>query len=132
METEKISMEIINIFHDANVEENINKYLVIDSLSALMIYNDPETVTEFFYHLINKTRTENIHSISLVVEEEETNKYLNKIIFLNDKILERTTRDLPLTSPDWIDICFPYRSIYLLYHSWNMSNVHSSLRLSRW
>ena len=84
---EKISMEIINIFHDANVGENINKYLVIDSLSALMIYNDPETVTEFFYHLINKTRTENIHSISLVVEEEETNRYLNKIIFLNDKIL---------------------------------------------
>jgi len=83
---EKVSMEAMNMFQ--GIPEETNKYLVIDSLSAMMIYNDPETVTEFFYHLINKTRANDIHSISMVIEEEELDKYLSKIIYLNDKILK--------------------------------------------
>ena len=83
---EKLSMEIMNVFRD--VKSDANRFLVIDSLSSLMIYNDAPTVTEFFYHLINRTRSGDIHSISLVVEEEEMDKHLSKIIFLNDKILK--------------------------------------------
>lgn len=85
---EKLDLEIINIFKEV-VDEDTKKYLIIDSLSTLIIYNDPEIVTEFFYHLANKTRTRNIHIISLAIEEEgEIDKYLNKLIYLNDKILK--------------------------------------------
>ena len=83
---EKLGMEIINIFKE--VDENVEKYLLIDSLSNMIIYNDPEIVTEFFYHLINKTRARNIHTISLAIEEEGMDKYFNKLIYLNDKILK--------------------------------------------
>lgn len=84
---EKLDLEITNIFKE--VDENTKKYLIIDSLSTLIIYNDPEIVTEFFYHLANKTRAKNIHTISLAIEEEgEVDKYLNKLIYLNDKILK--------------------------------------------
>ena len=83
---EKIMMEVINLFSKA--PENAGKFLILDSLSTLMIYNDPSLVTEFFYQLLNKTRSENIHSISLVVEEGEGDKYINKLIYLNDKILK--------------------------------------------
>jgi pyruvate-formate lyase-activating enzyme len=53
-----------------------------------MIYNDPTLVTEFFYQLLNKTRAEDVHTISLVVEEGELDKYINKLIYLNDKIIK--------------------------------------------
>lgn len=82
---EKLTIEILNIFKE--IDENTNKYLVIDSLSTLVIYNDPEIVTEFFYHLSNRTRAENIHTISLAIEEEGIEP-LNKIIYLNEKILK--------------------------------------------
>lgn len=83
---EKVMMETINLFNQA--PENAGKFLILDSLSTLMIYNDSRLVTEFFYQLLNKTRSEGIHSISLVVEEGEGDKYINKLIYLNDKILK--------------------------------------------
>jgi len=83
---EKIGLEIMNIFKE--VDPKIKKYLVIDSLTNLIIYNDPEIVTEFFNHIINRTRARNINTISLAIEEEGMESYLNRLIFLNDKILK--------------------------------------------
>jgi hypothetical protein len=83
---EKLGLEIMNIFK--RVDEKTKKYLVIDSLSNLIIYNDPDIVTEFFYHIINRTRTRDIHTISLAIEEEGLESYLNRLIYLNDKILK--------------------------------------------
>ena len=82
---EKILLEMMHVFQ--GVKDDVNKYVVIDSLSALMIYNNPETVKEFFQHFINKTRSENIHSVSIVVEEE-LDEYINRIVFMNDKIIK--------------------------------------------
>ncbi|HEC81807.1 MAG TPA: hypothetical protein ENI42_05225 [Thermoplasmatales archaeon] len=83
---EHVTMELNSIF--AKAPEASGRYLVIDSISTLMIYNDPALVTEFFYQLLNKTRAEGIHTISLTVEEGETDKYINKLIYLNDKIIK--------------------------------------------
>ena len=83
---EKISLEIMNQFKE--VDDNAKKYLVIDSLSNMIIYNDPEIVTEFFYHILNRTRAKDIHMISLAIEEEGLNQHLNRLIYLNDKILK--------------------------------------------
>jgi len=83
---EKLGLEIMNIFRE--VDPGTKKYLVIDSLSNLIVYNDPEIVTEFFYHIINRTRAKEIHTISLAIEDEGLESYLNRLIFLNDKILK--------------------------------------------
>jgi hypothetical protein len=82
---EKLGLEIVNIFK--TVDEKTNKYLILDSLSTLIVYNDQEIVTEFFYHLANRTRSRNIHIISLAIEEEGMEKF-NKLLYLNDKILK--------------------------------------------
>ena len=82
---EKLGLEIMNMFKE--VDEDTDRYLVIDSLSNLIIYNDPGIVTEFFYHIINRTRARDIHNISLAIEEEGLEKHLNRLIYLNDKIL---------------------------------------------
>jgi len=83
---EKLGLEIMNVFKEVN--ESTEKYLVIDSLTNLIVYNDPEIVTEFFYHITNRTRVKNIRTISLAIEDEGIDKYLNRLIYLNDKILK--------------------------------------------
>jgi len=83
---EKLIMEIMDTFR--GLDENVDKYLVIDSLSSLLIYNDAQLVTEFFTHLTNRTRLAGVHTVSLVVEEE-SNENINKIIYLrSDKIIK--------------------------------------------
>jgi archaellum biogenesis ATPase FlaH len=76
---------ILEINHNfKNTKSEIDKYIIIDSLSALMIYNDPEIIREFISHVMNRSRTENIHVVSILVEEEMDS---NKLIQLNDKII---------------------------------------------
>jgi hypothetical protein len=79
---EKIALEIINIFK--GIEKDVDKFVVIDSLSSLIIYNDPEIIREFVSLLMNKARSENIHIISIVIEEEVDT---NKLLQMNDKIV---------------------------------------------
>jgi KaiC/GvpD/RAD55 family RecA-like ATPase len=79
---ENLILEIINNFKTQ--KHDIDKYIVIDSLSALMIYNDPEIIREFISLVMNRSRAENIHVVSILVEEEIDS---NKLIQLNDKII---------------------------------------------
>jgi archaellum biogenesis ATPase FlaH len=79
---EFIVLELLNSFH--GTKPDTEKFIVIDSLSALMIYNDPQIIREFITLLMNRARSENIHVISILVEEEMDS---NKIIQMNDKII---------------------------------------------
>jgi hypothetical protein len=79
---EKTIIEIMNNFRD--VKEEVDKYIVIDSLSALVIYNDPEIIREFISLLKSRSRVEDIHLVSILIEEELD---LSKLIQLNDKIV---------------------------------------------
>jgi hypothetical protein len=82
---EKLGLEIMNVFKSVN--KDIDKNLILDSLTNMIIYNDSEIVTKFFYHIINRTRSKKIHTISLAIEEEEINKDLNRLLYLNNKII---------------------------------------------
>jgi archaellum biogenesis ATPase FlaH len=79
---ENLILEILNNFKTQ--KRDMDKYIVIDSLSALMIYNDPEIIREFISLVMNRSRAENIHVVSILVEEEMDS---NKLIQLNDKII---------------------------------------------
>jgi hypothetical protein len=79
---EKTALEIINSIQTSKGDGD--KYIVIDSLSALMIYNDSEIIREFVYFLMNRTRAENVHLVTIVIEEEMDT---DKLIQLNDKII---------------------------------------------
>ena len=63
-------------------------YLIIDSLSSLIIYNDIPLVSEFFTHLINRARLSNITTITLAIEEEMDDN-IRKILYLkSNKIIK--------------------------------------------
>jgi archaellum biogenesis ATPase FlaH len=79
---EKIILEILNNFK--GMKRDLDKYIIIDSLSALIIYNDPGIIREFVSLVMNRSRAENIHVVSILVEEEMDS---SKLIQLNDKII---------------------------------------------
>ena len=79
---EKLLLEILHNFK--GLKHETEKYIVIDSLSALMIYNNPAIIREFIELVMNRGRSENIHVISIIVEEEMDS---NELIALNDKII---------------------------------------------
>ena len=79
---EKIILESLNNFK--GMKRDLDKFIIIDSLSALMIYNDPDIIREFLSLLMNRSRAENIHVVSILVEEEMDS---SKLIQLNDKII---------------------------------------------
>jgi len=79
---EIVSLDIMNNFKD--VPDNVEKYVVIDSLSALMIYNDMEVLREFVSLLMSRTRSKNIHTVTILIEEEVDS---NRLIQMNDKIV---------------------------------------------
>jgi archaellum biogenesis ATPase FlaH len=82
---EKIMLDAISTFR--NTPENRGKYLIIDSLSSLLIYNEGQMVTEFLTHLTNRARLSDIHCVYLMIEEE-TDETINKMIYLrSDKII---------------------------------------------
>lgn len=86
VQLEKMLLEIMTIFRD--LKGDVQKYLVIDALSSLLLYNDVSLVAEFFTHLTNRTKLEDIHSISLSIEEEMEDD-VNKILYLrSDKIIK--------------------------------------------
>jgi hypothetical protein len=79
---EIVGLEIMNNFR--GVDDEVEKYVVIDSLSALMIYNDSEVIREFVSLLTSRARSKNIHIVTILVEEEADS---NRLIQMNDKIV---------------------------------------------
>jgi hypothetical protein len=83
---ERILLEIMNTFKNNDYKKN--KYLIIDSISSLVIYNDIPLVTEFFTHLINRSRLSDITTLTLALEEEMDDN-IRKILYLkSNKIIK--------------------------------------------
>lgn len=83
---EKLILEVVSFVNDHKSAGE--PFVVIDSLSSLILYNDELLVTEFFTHLINNLNLVDAHTISLCLEEE-MNDMMHKILYLkNDKIIK--------------------------------------------
>ncbi len=84
-ELERLILEIMSAVRDRNQKES---FVILDSLSSLVLYNDVVLVAEFFTHLMNNIRLANATTVSLCIEEEMDDA-LNKVLYLkNDKIIK--------------------------------------------
>ena len=63
-ELEKLILEIVSNIKSHKGEET---YIIIDSLSSLILYNDVGLVSEFFTHLINNIRIHDAKTITLCI-----------------------------------------------------------------
>jgi hypothetical protein len=84
-ELERLILEIVNAVKTAKADTS---FVVLDSLSSLVLYNDVFLVSEFFTHLMNNIRIADANTLSLCIEEE-MDEVLNKVLYLkNDKIIK--------------------------------------------
>jgi archaellum biogenesis ATPase FlaH len=83
---EQLILEIVNIVK--NKPKDNESFVILDTISSLLLYNDELLVAEFFTHLINNMNLYNTHTISLCLEEEMTDQ-MNKMLYLkNNKIIK--------------------------------------------
>lgn len=67
------SLEEISMYLDRMLDRVVspNKFLFLDSVSSLLIYNTDKSVKEFTHYLINKIRLEQLMGVILTIEKKE-------------------------------------------------------------
>jgi hypothetical protein len=89
---ENIIMELHRIAQ--KVPSSLEKNILLDSLTALTIYNDEDLVTEFFYQITNRIVTANVHLVTLFIEREGPKGFVEKILHMNDEIIRISSDEL--------------------------------------
>lgn len=69
-------------------EEKKIKYIILDSLSTLLLYNDTKAVEKFVHSLVNKARKTNVSVVLLSPKEKSKEDILAEITQFCDKEIE--------------------------------------------
>ncbi|MFH1835840.1 MAG: ATPase domain-containing protein [Methanobacteriota archaeon] len=64
------------------------KFIILDSISNLLIYNDKNSMGEFIHYLINKLRASNVGGFLLTVEKEDIDEVTGILRPLVDKVIK--------------------------------------------
>jgi len=65
------------------------KFLYLDSLSTMAVYNDPNAVIQFLHYFTNKSREKHIQSIILALNDEGSSKLLSVISQFVNKVIRK-------------------------------------------
>ena len=65
-----------------------NKFIFLDSLSTMLIYNQTGTVTKFAHFLIGKMKTEAVEMVIISLEKEMDPKLVSQISSFVDKVIK--------------------------------------------
>jgi len=82
------SLTELNIIINGVLESGKIEILFFDSLSTLLIYEKPETVTKFIHSLSAKLRALNINSIFIVLKDDITPELLKNLYMFADKVVD--------------------------------------------
>ncbi len=63
------------------------KFLILDSISTLLVYNSPQSVEKFCHTVIAKSRGENTVSLFLLIESEGTHSIVETLAQFVDNVL---------------------------------------------
>lgn len=69
------------------IDEEKERFLFVDSLGTLMMYNDDKAVGKFAHSLINKVREWGIKSVMLTLEEEAEEEVMSQVKQFCDKTI---------------------------------------------
>ena len=81
---EEISMHMSYLLGKIDSDE---KFLIIDSISTLLIYNSINSVKEFSMFLINKLRLDNVNGVLVIIEKEAPEDLKQILIAMCDKAI---------------------------------------------
>jgi hypothetical protein len=63
------------------------KFLVVDSISTLLVYNSPQSVEKFCHTVIAKNRSENVIGVFLLIESEEHRSVVDTLAQFVDNVV---------------------------------------------
>lgn len=63
------------------------KFLIVDSWSSLLIYNDQKKVLGFSNFIINKLRTKNINGFLITLQTKDNEEFVNSLSIFCDKVI---------------------------------------------
>ena len=83
------SLEEISMYADELIEklETPEKFLLLDSLSTLLIYNNAQSVKKFSHFLINKLRMDGMSGIFVTLDEDTSRDLTDTLIHLCDSVI---------------------------------------------
>lgn len=74
--------------HESTVKANSRKFVFVDSLSTLSIYNNPEVMLKFIHYLTGKMRLWNLNGIIISLHGEADKKLIAELSQFVDKMIE--------------------------------------------
>jgi len=81
---EEISMHITSLIDRVDSDK---KFLIMDSISTLLIYNTLNSVKEFSMFLINKMRLDEVDGVLVIIEKEAPEDLKQILIAMSDKLI---------------------------------------------
>lgn len=82
----EMAILIVNAVRSLGQDKNI--FVMIDSISTLLIYNDHRAVTKFIHFLISKLRIMNIDGILMTHRSLNSNEFLSQVMIFCDDAIE--------------------------------------------
>lgn len=79
-----LSISLVQILKNPKPEK---KFILLDSLSTLLIYNSPETVLQFVHFISSRIRMSRILGMFLCLEEEKSKKVISSLSQFCDKVV---------------------------------------------
>jgi len=71
-----------------NIERKEEKFLILDSISTLLIYNDFETVAKFVHFIVSRLRVFGLVGLIISVEKILDEKMINILMEICDEVIE--------------------------------------------
>ncbi len=83
------SLEEISMYAEELIEklDTPEKFLLLDSLSTLLIYNNAQSVKKFSHFLINKLRMDGMSGIFVTLEDDASRDLTDTLIHLCDSVI---------------------------------------------
>jgi hypothetical protein len=82
---EEISMHLDKSLMEVKAKD---RFVLLDSLSSFLIYNNDKSVKEFIHYFINKSRIDNLLCVIVNMEGEEANRLLKGFTPMSDVKIE--------------------------------------------
>lgn len=82
------SLEEVGMYSDKLLMKTpVPKFVFIDSISSLLIYNTDKAVREFVHFMINKMRLDNTGGVILSTEKKEAEELVKTLVPMCDKLI---------------------------------------------
>lgn len=83
-----LSLTELSLSISESCKNNGTKFVFLDSVSTILIYNNLETTERFIHYMVNRVKNMDILMVLISIEEEKSNKLLPILSQFCDKVIK--------------------------------------------